>query len=132
VRDELLGVELFQTLTEAQVMVADWREDYNHNRPHSALGMTAPARFAASWRQNAETAKGIIKGELPEGRRSPHSAPTPAALARIGAKPGPRVDQDGLGVSLRSPYGLPARDAEPPGTTLQPPTDPRLSQQVDR
>jgi transposase InsO family protein len=50
VRDELLGVELFETLTEAQVLVADWREDYNHNRPHSALGMTAPARFVRTWR----------------------------------------------------------------------------------
>ena len=29
IRDELLGVELFETLIEAKVMVADWREDYN-------------------------------------------------------------------------------------------------------
>jgi len=29
VRDELLSGELFETLIEAQVMVADWREDYN-------------------------------------------------------------------------------------------------------
>jgi putative transposase len=50
VRDELLGVELFSCLAEAQVMVEDWREDYNHRRPHSALGMLAPARFARAWR----------------------------------------------------------------------------------
>ncbi len=31
------------------MMVADWREDYNHRRPHSALGMTAPASFARAW-----------------------------------------------------------------------------------
>ncbi len=53
VRDELLSVELFSSLAEAQVLVEDWRIDYNFHRPHSALGMTAPARFAASWRQSA-------------------------------------------------------------------------------
>ena len=30
-------------------MVEDWREDYNWRRPHSALGMRAPAVFAAEW-----------------------------------------------------------------------------------
>jgi putative transposase len=49
IRDELLGVELFETLAEAQVLIEDWRIDYNFNRPHSALGMTAPTHFASSW-----------------------------------------------------------------------------------
>jgi len=49
VRDELLALELFSCLTEAQVMVDDWREDYNEHRPHSSLGMEAPARFARAW-----------------------------------------------------------------------------------
>jgi putative transposase len=52
VRDELLAVQLFSCLTEAQVMVADWREDYNEHRPHSSLAMQAPARFARAWRQS--------------------------------------------------------------------------------
>jgi putative transposase len=52
IRDELLSGELFETLAEAQVLVEDWRVDYNENRPHSALGMMAPARFAASWRRS--------------------------------------------------------------------------------
>jgi len=50
VRDELLGVEIFSCLAEAKVMVEDWRQDYNHHRPHSALGMTSPATFARAWR----------------------------------------------------------------------------------
>jgi len=50
VRDELLDVEEFSCLAEAQVVIADWREDYNQRRPHSALGMRAPAVFAADWR----------------------------------------------------------------------------------
>ena len=30
VRDELLAVELFSCLTEARVLIEDWRQDYNH------------------------------------------------------------------------------------------------------
>ena len=48
VRDELLAVELFSCLTEAQVLIEDWRQDYNHYRPHSALEMMTPVAFAAS------------------------------------------------------------------------------------
>jgi putative transposase len=55
VRDELLGVELFSCLTEAQVMVEDWRQDYNHHRPHSSLGMLAPARYAQTVKLQTNT-----------------------------------------------------------------------------
>jgi putative transposase len=48
VRDELLNVEQFACLAEAEVLIADWHEDYNTRRPHSALGMRTPAAFAAS------------------------------------------------------------------------------------
>ena len=42
-RDELLTVEAFNTLLEAQVLVQDWRIEYNTVRPHSALGyLTRP------------------------------------------------------------------------------------------
>jgi hypothetical protein len=40
---------MFTCLTEAKVIVEDWRHDYNHHRPHSALRMTSPARFARTW-----------------------------------------------------------------------------------
>ncbi len=48
VRDELLNVEQFACLAEAQVLIDDWREDYNTRRPHSALGMRTPEAFAAA------------------------------------------------------------------------------------
>lgn len=51
-RDELLAIEQFGTLLEAQVLAADWRKEYNIYRPHSALGMLSPAEFAAQWRQS--------------------------------------------------------------------------------
>jgi transposase InsO family protein len=41
-RDELFAVEQFDSLLEAQVLVADWRIEYNTYRPHSAIvGITA-------------------------------------------------------------------------------------------
>jgi transposase InsO family protein len=50
IRDELLAIEQFDTLLEAQVLVADWRQEYNNYRPHSALGMRTPAEFARTCR----------------------------------------------------------------------------------
>ncbi len=46
-RDELLERELFVNLKEAQVLLEDYRDHYNHNRPHGALGYLTPAEFAA-------------------------------------------------------------------------------------
>ena len=43
IRDELLNREIFTTLTEAQVLIELWRREYNHIRPHSALGYRPPA-----------------------------------------------------------------------------------------
>lgn len=42
-REELLNRELFDTLWEAQVVIGDWREEYNTIRPHSSLGYKPPA-----------------------------------------------------------------------------------------
>ncbi len=49
-RDELLAVELFSCLAEAQVVIEDWRQDYNNYRPHSVLGMMTPGAFGAGYR----------------------------------------------------------------------------------
>jgi len=42
-RDELLNVEIFDTLKEAQVLTEWWRKSYNTIRPHSSLGYRPPA-----------------------------------------------------------------------------------------
>ena len=42
-RDECLNVEWFPSLEEARRRLAAWRDDYNHNRPHSALDDRTPA-----------------------------------------------------------------------------------------
>jgi len=42
-RRECLDAERFDSLTEARVVIEDWRQQYNHERPHSALGYQTPA-----------------------------------------------------------------------------------------
>ena len=42
-RDELLNRELFFTLKEAQVVIGNWRREYNTIRPHSSLNNRPPA-----------------------------------------------------------------------------------------
>jgi putative transposase len=42
-RDELLNLEVFDTVLEAQVLCERWRRHYNAVRPHSSLGYRAPA-----------------------------------------------------------------------------------------
>lgn len=46
-RDECLNEHWFTTLADARGTVEAWRRDYNHARPHSALGYQTPAGFAA-------------------------------------------------------------------------------------
>lgn len=46
IRDEFLNMHWFSSLREVQIMLEEWRQDYNHVRPHSALGWLTPAAFA--------------------------------------------------------------------------------------
>src|SRR5271157_6097082 len=48
-RDELLNGQRFDSLLEAQVLLEDWRIDYNINRPHSAHGWLTPVEFVEAW-----------------------------------------------------------------------------------
>jgi putative transposase len=55
-RDELLDREVFANLKEAKVLAEDYRDHYNHHRPHGALGYLTPAQFTtieALWAQRA-------------------------------------------------------------------------------
>ena len=47
-RRECLNRNLFYTLTEARVVIADWRKKYNEVRPHRSLGMKTPQEYAQS------------------------------------------------------------------------------------
>jgi transposase InsO family protein len=52
-KDELIHREIFYSLREAQVLVEQWRREYNTIRPHSSLGYRPPApqaiRPARAW-----------------------------------------------------------------------------------
>ncbi len=45
-RDECLNRAWFQSYSEAEVMVEQWRQYYNTQRPHSSLDYRTPAQFA--------------------------------------------------------------------------------------
>lgn len=70
-RDELLNETLFASLDHAREALADWKDDYNHVRPHSALNNVAPAIYATYSASGMQRAGAL---ELPWG-----SAPRPVA-----------------------------------------------------
>ena len=47
-RDECLNGEVFYSLKEAQIVIEQWRVEYNTRRPHSALGYRPPVPAAYS------------------------------------------------------------------------------------
>ena len=51
VRDEVLAVEVFDSLLEAQVVIEDWRITYNTIRPHSSLDWKPPSVYADACRR---------------------------------------------------------------------------------
>jgi putative transposase len=49
-RDECLNETLFSSLPHARAVLAEWKDDYNHVRPHTSLGGATPAEVAAKSR----------------------------------------------------------------------------------
>jgi putative transposase len=130
IRDELLAVEQFSCLAEAQVMVEDWRCDYNERRPHSALAMMAPARFAKAWAQAVKEGKVIPFVDPAKALRSTEDV-------SLSTSPGENVSDSAPGALdgapaalLHSPSGLAPQGGGSP--TLHTHHSHQLSQQVDR
>ena len=49
-RDECLNLHGFGSLAQARQIIAAWREEYNTQRPHSAVAEQTPADYAwATW-----------------------------------------------------------------------------------
>ena len=44
-RDECLNTSWFRTLNDVRCTLASWREEYNHERPHSSLDYRTPNEF---------------------------------------------------------------------------------------
>ena len=70
-RDEFLNETLFHGLGHTRDMVAEWVEDYNTKRPHSALGYQTPAAFAGKLTTATDRC-----AALPEGYAQQPVAPT--------------------------------------------------------
>ncbi len=47
-RDECLNASWFRTLGDVREKLADWRQDYNWQRPHSSLGYRTPGEYGQS------------------------------------------------------------------------------------
>lgn len=45
-RDECLNEHLFENLRHARNLIASWRNDFNHHRPHTSLAGRTPAEYA--------------------------------------------------------------------------------------
>lgn len=58
-RAECLNRELLYTLRESRVVFADWRNYYNHERPHRSLGLLTPSAFA---KQSTQQGSGCASG----------------------------------------------------------------------
>jgi putative transposase len=69
-RDELLNESLFLDLDHARTKLGTWVEDYNNQRPHSAIGYQTPTAYAA--KLNATFAR--LRN--PDQLRRPNVAPT--------------------------------------------------------
>ena len=50
-RDELLNLEIFDSMWEVRTMLQDRRHSYNHYRPHSSLSYLTPVEFSNKWHE---------------------------------------------------------------------------------
>lgn len=55
-RDECLSREWFSSVKEAQVVIENWRNFYNTERPHSSLGYLTPLEFKSKMENNKSLA----------------------------------------------------------------------------
>ena len=65
-RDEMLNGEIFYNLKEAQVLIEQWRQEYNTLRPHSALDYLPPT---------PETIQALLPGRLNQASSAPQISP---------------------------------------------------------
>ena len=71
VRAELLEVEAFTSPLEAKVLTKDFRQRYNHERPHTALDDRTPAEFVASQENSLHRRPQSAPNEVARGIGTP-------------------------------------------------------------
>ena len=60
-RDECLNEHLFDSLRHARNLIAAWRTDFNHHRPHSSLAGMTPAEYANRSKENQNLNRANLK-----------------------------------------------------------------------
>lgn len=80
-RDECLNEHLFFSMNHARAVVAGWVEDFNTARPHSAIGYTTPAAYAATLKPQP----------APALRHLESAAPMPVATVALSRNYQPRI-----------------------------------------
>lgn len=63
-RRELLDAYAFDTIKEVRTLSAEWRHDYNQERPHKALGYLSPVLYALKHSQSSEAKDEIMSLSL--------------------------------------------------------------------
>jgi transposase InsO family protein len=77
-RNELLDREVFSNLLEAQLLGVEYRDTYNHERPHSSLADLTPAEFMAQHpREGADRVRSAEAAENEAQNRSVTNATEP-------------------------------------------------------
>jgi hypothetical protein len=76
-RDEFVNETLFHGLPHARAVIGEWVEDYNTERPHSALGYQAPKAFA----RQLTTATGRPAELLEGSAEHPVAPPAPIGVS---------------------------------------------------
>jgi hypothetical protein len=74
VHDECLNINLFCSITQARVIISDWKDEYNNHQRHSSLGLPHPGQLRCSLHSPiADSHRGWIHTWGP-GSRHPSTA----------------------------------------------------------
>ena len=76
-RDECLNREIFGSLMEARVVMAQWPLEYNVERPHSSLGYKTPEEFGGRGIDCSQLRSGYALPPLRTIERKQNIKPTP-------------------------------------------------------
>ena len=80
-RDECLNRELFGSLLEAQIILEQWRNEYNDERPHSSLGYLTPVEYARSASDaGLQSAYGLLPSSIAKNRNQTTNKPAELQL----------------------------------------------------
>jgi putative transposase len=77
-RDECLNEHLFPNLRHARHLIAAWRDDYNHHRPHSSLDGLTPREY----HQRSEEDQTLNRANQINADSKGSRSPDPDALAQ--------------------------------------------------